>query len=884
MSRLIWLLAMSSALGLPRLLSANTSLVSAFQSCAGTFAKSTEELSTLKATRTAEVNCVSAANPVLTDQQNKNLRDLTRITAGSDWQKKLAKTALVYERFLSERELALKNTNSKIEKLTTLDSVTLAAEVKEDLKQYNQLCKNLKSFRVLTKGGDETREKHEAISAKAFDALLARNQTLKILLTAKPMQARSAALFDGTLGFRHCADGISVFAPAYGDGKDLLPPHVVRSALREVKENLQNEKQAIAENRQMIRKSKNLIDEAKSENNAENTRSGAIRQMNSMQMNLGKQMNIYPEAVARILADPKTTDPAVASIFCSSLSENSEMNSRLDTLQMVGFFAVGIATAPVSGGAAVIELGLGLVYSGIRMASTKGERSTQLATANLLGLLADDNMDAILTDEIAAANSELLSSASFFLGGKLAGKTLPKVARKSEVLLVKYLAKGKLGEAEIAKLIQQLQSVDRTSDKTKLVKEVLGAAEAGNAKKLEESLKIFAADIRQNTSSVIKTASKSGAIPRKEATPISSMDDWLNSKKQKFYHPMPASRSVDVADLLKSDESYRKTLDQMGIKYRVTNKTTYIETELTAQNAAGQDPFYGKIYNIVQLPPASKNGNFDSNAFEHPQMAEYHSKLKAMGYKLVVDSSLPFSNANNYFWQETKVVALRPNSTWSSFIHEFQHAEFESLISLNFSEIQSLAKKGGEEIAPMLAKTFDYDPVRAKKLVQLIRMGLPEIAVDESLSVTEQLALMGWKRFIPQKNSHSEKYMLRHQVHALLDLQKTETLTAVQAQTLRNAQLRYAGILAYDIGAPIIALGAGTYGLTKAGSAALDSIEQLDDSQNPLINTDQDKTKLEDFRQVLRNDKGDLIGQLRNGKWIHVKTHVPKTKKEPMKR
>jgi hypothetical protein len=377
------------------------------------------------------------------------------------------------------------------------------------------------------------------------------------------------------------------------------------------------------------------------------------------------------------------------------------------------------------------------------------------------------------------------------------------------------------------------------------------ASKLGKASKAADGLKAAEA---------IGTAESTSAAAASAPNPsvASSIRDFFKN----FFKPINAPESVSVKKVAAQTASDIKSLDKMGVKFRPSNDPTYLDSNVNTWNktkletSPGQKPDYGKVLNIEELPPPGTATGPSTNAFLHPEMAAYKAKLEQMGYRLTVDTSTPFTGAGAYQWSYTKVVSLRPDSTWQTFLHEFQHAEFSHYLVYSFSRLEATVANGGTVrglMSPQMMQTLGSEKV--ERLQTLLQKGLPSNAINETLSVEAELRVMGFRRYIPVIGTGTEKYALRHQITDLNSITESGgALSVEQSKTLSQAKMRYAALLAYDTGGSAAAVG--VLGGTEIGALK-------------MINKNGDKDP-NSYLQIVYDERGNVLGQRQDGQWVRL--------------
>lgn len=272
--------------------------------------------------------------------------------------------------------------------------------------------------------------------------------------------------------------------------------------------------------------------------------------------------------------------------------------------------------------------------------------------------------------------------------------------------------------------------------------------------------------------------------------------------------------SIEIPDkefkshqIAKSTRLQKEQLDEMGVQYRRTDDLSYfrdlfLDGEVKKpKGSAGyrmMGEAYGEQLQITKLPMQKGQKSPFASALTHPDMPEYLENLEKMGYKLNVDTSIPYTGTGGYFDPNKKFIAIKPEMKWHEFIHEFQHAEFDKFVKSEFSDMKAEVNFGNSLQEAVSKKTIsDIGEGKLKRIEELLKKGLTEsTSINETLSVEAELKAMGLKQYIPKMGSKYEKYALTYQINDLKNLKKSGvSLSAIQQKTLDEAIKRHDKIL-----------------------------------------------------------------------------------------
>lgn len=293
-----------------------------------------------------------------------------------------------------------------------------------------------------------------------------------------------------------------------------------------------------------------------------------------------------------------------------------------------------------------------------------------------------------------------------------------------------------------------------------------------------------------------------------------------------------AKATVNGEKLLKSTSSQIEELNKMGVKFKKdTGGITSVEGDVkwwpdNVKYSKGNLPeeHYGDILKVTQLPPPSQGAGLMSNAFKHPEMAEYLKKMDEMGIDLVVDTSLRGTGTGAYYWGRTNVIALRPDSSWQTFLHEFQHAQFDAFIRPKMGMLKDAVQVEGRSIKDVLPRNVvnEYGEKEIARLEKLLRQGHTERGINETMSTSRELDALGWKQYIPGVGS-PRSYGATHRVNSLAELKESGvSLTETQSKSLMKGRAEVILSYAYDIGGAVGGIAATPIVVIKSASGAFE--------------------------------------------------------------
>ncbi|MBK7891058.1 MAG: hypothetical protein IPJ84_09505 [Bdellovibrionales bacterium] len=308
------------------------------------------------------------------------------------------------------------------------------------------------------------------------------------------------------------------------------------------------------------------------------------------------------------------------------------------------------------------------------------------------------------------------------------------------------------------------------------------------------------------------------------------------------------SSSKQIDELAKSGATFeRASGDKMtylegGVKYN-WDTVKYASTESS----------YGELLVIKSLPKPALKGSLNTNALSHPQMADYLKKMDELGLNLVVDTSLREINVGAYYWAKTRVIALRPESTWQTFLHEFQHAQFDAFILPRIKALREAVQVEGKSLRDVLPSKLiaEYGEKEVGRLEKLLRNGNANTGIAETMSTARELDALGWRQFLPGPAQGPRIYGAKHRVDSLEQI-KAAGLDLTESQSREVLKGRAVVVLShgYNYLAGFGGLAAVPYVVVKSAPDVVEIIR--------------------DVRMIYNSKTGDVIVQTPDGKIIRT--------------
>lgn len=229
-----------------------------------------------------------------------------------------------------------------------------------------------------------------------------------------------------------------------------------------------------------------------------------------------------------------------------------------------------------------------------------------------------------------------------------------------------------------------------------------------------------------------------------------------------------------------------------GIEYAPTSLPGALSHNVArgTQTVTNNGERAGRVYRVTGLPTPGNRRGPNVNAYEHPDLAVYVERLREMGVELVIDSTTQAAGMGAYFWRRSdnvKILSLPPESTWRTFLHEFQHAEFDNLVMPFFDRMKAVRSRGAnlsEAARPDWVQRVGVE--RLNRIQELLDQGMPVRGINETLSVEVELAALGLRRYLPNQGSRTSAYAYRHQITALEQIPEASR-TPAQVEALAEA-------------------------------------------------------------------------------------------------
>jgi hypothetical protein len=181
---------------------------------------------------------------------------------------------------------------------------------------------------------------------------------------------------------------------------------------------------------------------------------------------------------------------------------------------------------------------------------------------------------------------------------------------------------------------------------------------------------------------------------------------------------------------------------------------------------------------LVTIQDSAALGRGKDSPFEvfykHPDFPKIYKLLMKNQVEVGFDFSLALTKADAYFSSRTKFIGMSPNSSWHTFMHEYQHYLFDHLIQVVPLEKLVEATKNNiplSRLAPFGASVETLETLKLLEVVlkkDFLRDPALRTAIDETLAVKrEKGALRGFALARFYTRLDVESYALAWQMEVL---------------------------------------------------------------------------------------------------------------------
>ena len=381
---------------------------------------------------------------------------------------------------------------------------------------------------------------------------------------------------------------------------------------------------------------------------------------------------------------------------------------------------------------------------------------------------------------------------------------------------------------------------------------------------------------------------------------------------------------VTKQKLIKAHNREIERLAGMGIQYReIPNIEGYVIRELRANfkdvwenphvsenvrqamiegtvRGLGFDFRSPPVKNVLRIEKVASGKKHDRSlgpALSHRNMEARIREAEARGVRVVVDTSLENTKdrgqITGYYDTSKRILAIRSNSSWHVFEHEFQHMLFDTYIRDDFQSMGKMVRFGiGKGQSSSEMRNALPDRVRRNwtqreqdTIIRYLKDDLPENSLNERLSVDRQLSVLGWRRYTPY-GQRVGNYATRHLIN---DLDSLESLTPRQLGIRNRASVTYRTRRAYYRGPQIVGrglgrgakLGAEALGITASEIVIKEglrgSVDDMGNEGESAILPRKIQSAIADAEEILFSEKGLLVRKS-GGEVVFIPNNQQKSK------
>lgn len=286
-------------------------------------------------------------------------------------------------------------------------------------------------------------------------------------------------------------------------------------------------------------------------------------------------------------------------------------------------------------------------------------------------------------------------------------------------------------------------------------------------------------------------------IPR--PTLAANPSERLSCLREQFSSlaPVVYPKQIKSLEVLRDSKEAKRALTRMGVKFEEVDGVTAAQSAIKHHGAEeiGGESSQMRALRVMETPRKKAARSGFSKALLHPDFDRYKKLAEEWGASIVVDPTLKASKVAGMFFPVQKRIAIRADSPWYVFIHEFEHLRFSRAMSPEL--LQKI--RHGESILKLVPKeTLDYfgrDYLLAIQKLYVER-GWPLNSINEHLAVQAERGAMRNSPLLhrivrPVRSLQAEQYALSHLIHDLHQTAKSRPLTVIEIQELDQAIARY---------------------------------------------------------------------------------------------
>lgn len=306
------------------------------------------------------------------------------------------------------------------------------------------------------------------------------------------------------------------------------------------------------------------------------------------------------------------------------------------------------------------------------------------------------------------------------------------------------------------------------------------------------------------------------------------------------------ARNISSKKASKLNKNAENALNKMNCKYTEIDK--------------GFNPYSKPIdpsvkingYEITpqDLPLTKGTSKPFTTALKHPEMRDLLTDINKSGYKLAIDPSIKGSSTAAYFDYDKKVIGILPSTSWSTFIHEYEHLKFSTAINklldlcsandvswLDVLEGKSLVKEFAalESDQPILTETAELakkhglTSMKELRSNTLVIVDYELLAIDETLAVRRQIELLKSFHYYNPNNAinyvANRQYALKNQISEYKRVIKEYGPNEEMSKAITNAKMEKTLLYSLSSIIGLSVMGPIDLGLIVGGEKLLEKID-----------------------------------------------------------
>lgn len=276
---------------------------------------------------------------------------------------------------------------------------------------------------------------------------------------------------------------------------------------------------------------------------------------------------------------------------------------------------------------------------------------------------------------------------------------------------------------------------------------------------------------------------------------------YFTGKTNPLHHPKNAST---VQDLARRQQAVEADLATDGVKSAAVSaeeqKDRGLLTALDYYVGTGDVPkpisaeptaptgSATRLVEVLSVTP-QKRGPGDA-ALLHEGTPEILDRMKKIGVRVYVDSSLVYTGAGGLYWVGKKAIYLAPGQDFRSLVHEATHAEFDHYQVARFADRARELLSLGQDPSVLLtdADHAGFGEPRLRQVLDWVGQGYPNNSINEGLAVASEIAIYKGRDYVggllSGRFATSRAYAATHRLNDLIRLAVSRELTPPERKLL----------------------------------------------------------------------------------------------------